>query len=189
MRLASVVALTLVATRLEPSIAVAQTNTGIGGPFNLIDSAGHNVTDRDFHGRFLLVFFGYTNCPDECPTTLNAIAQALKIMGDAAGDIQPLFITVDPARDSPAVIGRYVALFSPKITGLSGSPAQLRTAEREYHVYVGPTDPATGAINHSAILFLMGPDGRFITALNAELDARKLAVQLAHWSDRTAGAQ
>ncbi len=182
-RLAWVAALIMAATCLGPRISVAQTQTGIGGPFTLIDGAGRQVTDRDFHGKFLLVFFGYTNCPDLCPTTLNTISRSLKIMGNAAGKFQPLFITVDPARDSPAIIGRYVALFSPNIMGLSGSPADLRIIEREYHVYVGPTDPETGAINHSAILYLMGPDGRFITALNDDLNASQLATQLKHWSN------
>ena len=129
-----------------------------------------------------MVFFGYTNCPDLCPTTLDTIAQSLKLLGDGSRNIQPLFITVDPARDSPALIGRYVALFSSKITGLSGSPAQLQKVEREYHVYVGPADPKTGAINHSAILYLMGPDGRFITPLDDALSAGQLAVQLKHWT-------
>jgi cytochrome oxidase Cu insertion factor (SCO1/SenC/PrrC family) len=183
LRLGLFAACFLAATRLGLDISAAQTQTSIGGPFTLIDGAGRSVTDRDFEGKTLLVFFGYTNCPDLCPTTLNTISQSLKLLGQGSKNIQPLFITVDPARDSPALIDRYVALFSPRITGLSGSPAQLQKVEREYHVYVGPTDPKTGAINHSAILYLIGPDGRFITALNDGLSAGQLAAQLKHWSD------
>jgi protein SCO1/2 len=176
------VACILAAASLGPCISAAPAQASIGGPFSLINGAGRDVTDRDFRGKFLLVFFGYTNCPDLCPTTLEAIAQALKLLGAEAANIQPLFITVDPARDSPALMGRYVALFSPRITGLSGSPAQVQRVEREYHVYVGPADPKTGAINHSAILYIMGPDGRFITALNDTLSAGQLATQLKQWS-------
>jgi protein SCO1/2 len=173
----------MAAMQLGARISLAQTDASIGGPFTLINSAGQHVTDRDFHGKFLLVFFGYTNCPDLCPATLDTIAQSLKLLGNAAADIRPVFITVDPARDSPAIMGRYVALFSPNITGLSGSPDELRKVEREYHIYVGPEDPKTGAITHSAILYLMGPDGRFITAFNDGLSASQLAAQLKRGSN------
>jgi protein SCO1/2 len=92
--------------------------------------------------------------------------------------VQPLFITVDPVRDTPAVIGRYAALFSPRITGLSGTSAQLQSIEQEYHVYVGPTDPKTGAINHGAILYLMNKNGAFLTALCDNITTPALAAQL-----------
>jgi cytochrome oxidase Cu insertion factor (SCO1/SenC/PrrC family) len=149
-----------------------------GGSFHLVNAGGKPVTDQDFRGRFLLVFFGYTPCPDLCPTMLYTIAQALHQMGAQAGSVQPLFITVDPARDSPAIIGSYVALFSPRIIGLSGSAAELRQAEQDYHIYVGPTDPKTGAITHSAMLYIMAPDGGFLTALSGNQTAAGLAAQL-----------
>lgn len=140
----------------------------IGGPFALSDPSGRVVTERDFQGRFMLIYFGYSFCPDVCPTTLATIVQALARLGPEGDAIQPIFITVDPARDTPAVLGRYVATFSPRLIGLTGTPAQLRAVEAAYHVVVTPQAGAggeEGAIDHSAVLYLMGPEGRFITAL------------------------
>lgn len=151
---------------------------GFGGSFRLINAAGQPVTEQSFPGKFLLVFFGYTHCPDLCPTMLYTIAETLRQMGQQAANVQPLFITVDPARDTPAIMGSYVALFSPRIIGLTGTAAGLQQVEQEYHVYVGPTDSKTGAITHSALLYLMAPDGRFLNALNGNLTAAELAGQL-----------
>jgi protein SCO1 len=151
----------------------------VGGPFKLQTGTGARVTARDYRGKYLLVYFGYTNCPDLCPTTLYNIAQALRLMGAQAKAVQPLFITVDPARDTAPVIGRYVALFSPRIVGLTGSAAAIHDVVQEYHVYVGPEDPKTGAIDHGAILYVMGPDGRFITGLRDDLPPPALATDLA----------
>jgi protein SCO1/2 len=149
-----------------------------GGNFNLTDGTGLPVTEQNFRGKFLLVFFGYTNCPDLCPTMLYTIAQALNQLGDSAANVQPLFITVDPARDTPAIMSRYVALFSPRIVGLTGTVAELQRVEQEYHVYVGPTDQKTGAITHGAMLYIMSPDGSFITALSGYPTGAKLAARL-----------
>jgi len=149
-----------------------------GGGFSLTDGAGRTVTSRDFRGAFVLLMFGYTHCPDLCPTMLYTMVQALRQMGGAAAKVQPIFITVDPARDSPAEVGRYVALFSPRIIGLSGSKAAITRAEQAYDVYVGPADPRSGAISHSALLYVIAPDGSFLTALNGRLDADDLAAAL-----------
>jgi len=94
----------------------------VGGPFTLVSGDGHTVTDRDFRGKYLLVYFGYTYCPDVCPTTLNAVAGALDKLGSTADRLQPLFITVDPRRDTPEVIKQYTAAFSPRLLGLTGTP-------------------------------------------------------------------
>jgi protein SCO1 len=156
----------------------AQQTGTIGGDFSLTDGAGRMVTENDFRGRFLLVFFGYTNCPDVCPVTMYKIARALQLMGSQAANIQPLFITVDPTHDTPALVGKYAALFSSAIIGLSGTSRQIAHVEREYHVYVGPRDPKTGAIDHSAILYVMSPDGGFLSALPDHLSAAQLAASL-----------
>jgi len=147
----------------------------IGGSFSLVEVPERMVRDIDFHGKYLLVFFGYTDCPDLCPETLGKIAQALRMMGGRSTQIQVVFITVDPARDTPAVMASYVALFSPGIIGLSGSAAQIAAVEQEYHVYVGPRDAKTGAIAHSAILYIMRPDGGFATAMPDNVTAASLA--------------
>jgi protein SCO1/2 len=149
----------------------------IGGPFQLVDSQNRIVTDRDFRGRYLLVYFGYTGCPDICPTTLASVSQALRLLGARAAAVQPVFITVDPKHDTPSVMGRYVANFSPRLIGLSGTAAELQDAERAYHVTVEVT--ATG-INHSAVLYLMAPDGRFLAPLPADGSAAVIATDLTH---------
>lgn len=160
--------------------AQAQTPAGsISGNFTLADGAGKTITNHDFPGRYLLVFFGYTNCPDICPVTLERIARALALLGPQACRLQPIFITVDPARDSPATVSRYTALFSPDILGLSGSPKAIAQAIAAFHVYAGPADPHTGAIAHGALLYLLSPDGTLVAALPNTMPAPALAAKLA----------
>jgi cytochrome oxidase Cu insertion factor (SCO1/SenC/PrrC family) len=150
----------------------------IGGPFRLLDGRDRVITDRDFPGRYLLIYFGYTACPDVCPTTLSAVAGAMARLGPKADRVQPLFITVDPAHDTPSVIGPFVAAFSSRLIGLTGSAAALRSAERAYHVIVrsGPD-----GIDHSAVLYLMAPDGAFLAPLPANSDAATIATDLTHY--------
>jgi protein SCO1 len=153
----------------------------IGGPFALTDGSGRKVTDRDFRGRYLLVYFGYTSCPDACPTTLNQVAAALDRLGAKAAEVQPLFITVDPQRDTPAVIGPYAAAFGPGILGLTGEPDAIAQVLREYRVYANAN--AAGAkdytVDHSSILYLMGPDGGFVAAIPADATGEAIAKQIA----------
>jgi protein SCO1/2 len=144
----------------------------VGGPFALIDGNSKPVTDRDFHGKFMLVYFGYSFCPDVCPTTLNEIADAMDKLGPVAARVQPIFITVDPRRDTPAVIKQYAANFSPRLLGLTGTPEQIAKVAKEYRVYyaehrTGP-GPNDYSMDHSSILYLMGPDGQFIEPIPAE---------------------
>jgi protein SCO1/2 len=149
----------------------------VGGPFQLVDSQNRTVTDRDFRGRYLLVYFGYTGCPDVCPTTLVSVVQALRLLGARAAAVQPVFITVDPRHDTPSVMRSYVASFSSRLIGLTGTPAELAAAERAYHVTVDVT--ATG-INHSAVLYLMAPDGHFVAPLPADGSPSVIATDLDH---------
>jgi len=137
----------------------------IGGPFKLVDGAGKTVTDNDFRGRYMLVYFGYTHCPDVCPTTLSDMAGALdKLPAGDRAHVVPLFVTVDPARDIPSVIGDYVHAFGPEFVGLTGSPDAVAAAEQEYHVYAAKHPLAHGdyAMDHSSVLYVMGPDGKFL---------------------------
>src|SRR3954447_24211281 len=138
----------------------------IGGPFQLESGDGKPVTDRDFRGKYMLVYFGYTFCPDVCPTTLNAVADAMDKLGPKADRVQPLFITVDPKRDTPAVVKQYAAAFGHRVIGLTGSAEQIAKVSKEYRVYyaehrTGP-GPDDYAMDHSSILYLMGPDGAFV---------------------------
>ena len=154
----------------------------VGGPFTLVSGDGHTVTDRDFRGKYLLVYFGYTYCPDVCPTTLNAVAGALDKLGNTADRLQPLFITVDPRRDTPAVIKQYAAAFSSRLLGLTGTPAEIATVAKEYHVYyaehrTGP-GPNDYSMDHSSILYLMGPDGRFIAPIRADGTGAEIAAEI-----------
>ncbi len=155
----------------------------IGGPFTLVDGSGQTVTDRTFRGKYMLVYFGYTYCPDACPTTLNEVAGALDRMGAKGADIQPLFITVDPARDTPAVMKQYAKSFTPRLIGLTGTDAEIGRAEREYHVYAarhvtGP-GPNDYSMDHSSFMYLMGRDGRFIAPIETGDTAQQLAATLA----------
>ncbi len=154
----------------------------IGGPFSLTDGAGHTVTDRDFHGRWLLIYFGYTHCPDACPTTLSAIGGALdKLPPGKRKGFTVLFITVDPARDTPGVVGQYAKAFGPEFSGLTGSQEALSKVETEYRVYAQRHDLKGGdyAMDHSSIIYLVGPDGHFAGLLDDSLSPTEMAQRLA----------
>ena len=155
----------------------------IGGPFSLEDGNGRQVTDRDFRGKYMLIYFGYTFCPDVCPTTLTDMADALDRLGPKADRLQPLFITIDPKRDTPAVVKQYAAAFSPRLIGLTGSPEQIAQVANAYRVYYAEhrTGPGPGdyTMDHSSILYLMGPDGRFIAPIRADETAADMAADIA----------
>ena len=154
----------------------------IGGPFTLTEDNGTVVTDRDFRGDYLLIYFGYTRCPDICPLTLSAMAKALDLLGPRAARLRPLFITVDPQHDTPAVLRAYLQKFSSAIIGLSGSAAQIDAVEREFHVTstIHRTGPAADdyLVDHTAVLFLIGPDGRYLAPFAADETGPELAKHL-----------
>jgi len=137
----------------------------VGGPFTLIDQDGNKRSSTDFHGKYQLIYFGYSFCPDVCPTTLGVISQALDKMGVDQNRIVPIFITIDPDRDSPKVLKSYMAAFGPRFVGLTGSQAQITAVEKEYRVYAKKTPLAAGGygMDHSSVIYLMGADGRLVT--------------------------
>lgn len=151
----------------------------IGGPFRLTASDGKIVTDQDFRGKYLLIYFGYTICPDVCPTTLQSVAAALDVLGPKAASVQPLLITVDPARDTASVLAQYTAAFSPQLLGLTGTADEIAEVEKEYRVYTAIHRTGSGpdeySVDHSSVLFLMGPDGRFIARLRADASGPEIA--------------
>jgi protein SCO1/2 len=155
---------------------------GIGGPFSLVDGAGKPFTDRDLLGKSALIYFGYTFCPDICPTTLSSVVAALDALGPDAEKVRPVFISVDPKRDTPAVIRDYVAAFSPRLVGLTGSPEAVAEAAHAYRVYYAPHRTGNGpddyTMDHSSILYLMGPDGQFRALIRTDQSPQAMAADI-----------
>jgi protein SCO1/2 len=153
----------------------------LGGPFALTDHAGRPRTDGDFRGRYLLVFFGYASCAGMCPLALAHMAGALDLLGPAGERVQPLFISVDPARDTPARLAGFVAKLHPRLVGLTGTPAQTAAAAKAYNVESRPVARAGdgGAIlAHGTFVYLMGPDGRLLTLMPPVMDAETMAATI-----------
>jgi len=145
--------------------AVMWNREPIGGPFGLVDHTGRQRTDRDFRGKLLLVYFGFTSCPDVCPTDLQAMALALDQLGNCGASVQPLFVTVDPDRDTPELLGEYVPLFHPRLIGLSGDASSIRQAARAYKVYYAQVPTADGShytVDHSGFIYLMDRAGAYL---------------------------
>jgi len=137
----------------------------VGGPFELTDQTGHRRTDVDFRGKLVVLYFGYTYCPDLCPTELQSISLALDKLGAAAESVQPLFITVDPERDTPARLADFVSSFHPRLIGLTGSLADIRktaVAYRTFFVKSGAVTPGGYSVDHTGFIYLVGKDGRYL---------------------------
>lgn len=154
----------------------------IGGPFSLVDQDGKPVSEADYKGRYLLVYFGFTYCPDICPTSLARNVQALDLLGPAGEKVLPVMVSVDPERDTPAHLKEYVRLFSPRMVGLTGTPEQIAAAAKAYRVYYAkvpdPKDPDHYTMDHTSITYLMGPDGRFVQHFRHDLAPDEMAAQL-----------
>jgi cytochrome oxidase Cu insertion factor (SCO1/SenC/PrrC family) len=170
---------------LESWLAAQQPARGkalIESDFSLVDHTGKPVTDEDFAGKWQLVFFGFTYCPDVCPTTLNDISVVLEKLGDDADQVQPLFITVDPERDTPEVMAEYVANFDPRIVGLTGSPEQVKQAAQAFRAYYAKAEredqPDGYTMDHSAFLYLMNPEGEYATHFSASDDPAAIADEI-----------
>ena len=154
----------------------------IGGPFSLVGADGKPVTDRDFRGRYMLIFFGFTHCPDICPAELQVIAQALEQLGDKAKTVVPIFITLDPERDTPEAMANYVKSFGPNFVGLTGSPEAIAAAAKAYRVAYSKVENKESAgdysVDHSALVYLMDPEGRYVTHFSYGLSADQMAEKL-----------
>ncbi len=156
----------------------------IGGPFALIDHQGRAVTDRDFRGRFLLLFFGYAHCSSVCPIGLRHMTQALDLLGERGAAVVPVLITVDPARDTPENLGPALAQIHPRLIGLTGTPDQLAAARRAYRVGAEATgtDLTGGALyQHGTFIYLIGPDGGFLTLFPPVMPPAALAAAIARY--------
>jgi cytochrome oxidase Cu insertion factor (SCO1/SenC/PrrC family) len=137
----------------------------VGGPYRLIDQDGRPRTTADFRGKYQLLYFGYTFCPDVCPTTLALIAASLDKMGPQQSRIVPIFITIDPERDKPQILKKYLAAFGPRFVGLTGSAQNIAAVEKEYRVYAKkqPLKDGNYGMDHSSVIYLLGPDGRLLS--------------------------
>ncbi|MCP5411838.1 MAG: SCO family protein [Alphaproteobacteria bacterium] len=162
----------------------------VGGPFQLIDQNGNKVSDADFRGRYMMIYFGYSFCPDVCPTTLAVMAGALDKLGADASRVVPVFITVDPDRDNPKVLKQYMAAFGPRFVGLTGDHDAIAKAEKEFRVYSKkrPLDPAKPdgnyAMDHSSVIYLIGPDGKMVSYYDEAISPDDLAADI---KDKMAG--
>ncbi len=157
----------------------ALSSPSIGGPFTLVATDGKTVTDQTYRGKWLFIYFGYTFCPDACPTALNNISVALEKLGAEADKIQPLFITVDPKRDTPQVMGDYLKSFDPRIVGLTGSQAQTDGVAKAYRVYVATQENGGDyAVDHSAYFYLMDPQGKFVNVIAGDVPGDQMADKL-----------
>lgn len=156
------------------------TSSAIGGPFTLVDQDGKTVTDADFKGKPALIFFGYTHCPDVCPTTLFEVSEVLRALNGDAGKAQALFISIDPERDTPAVMKDYLSSFDPHLRGLTGSVEQIAAAEKNYRVYAKKVPGANGeyTMDHTALVYLMDKQGRFIAPFNLKRAPELAAADL-----------
>jgi protein SCO1/2 len=168
----------------EPPLAGA----AIGGDFTLTNSKGETVRWGDFAGKYRVVYFGYAFCPDICPTDMQRVAQGLKMLkakdADKAAKIVPIFISVDPERDTPKVVGEFAAAFSPDIVGLTGTPEQIAAAAKAFKVAYGRGKDVPGGgylVDHSTIVYLFGPDGEPLATLPTDLGADAVAAELGKW--------
>ena len=165
---------------------ISTTPTQIGGPFALTDQNGMRRTDADYRGKYMLIFFGYTYCPDVCPTTLAVISAALNMMGSRADRIVPIFITVDPKRDKPEILKAYLNAFGARWVGLTGEPEEIASVAKAYRVFYreSPGEGDNYTVDHSGVVYLMKPDGSYLAnysltnspdAMAADLTRRTIA--------------
>ncbi len=154
----------------------------VGGPFTLTDHTGQRVTDKDFLGRYLLVFFGFTNCPDICPSGLQVMSAALDKLGPTADAVTPIFITVDPERDTVEKLAAYVKSFHPRLVGLTGSSDEIAAAIKTYRVYAQKVEddktPGAYSYDHAALFYVMGKNGQFIAPIPHSTDVNEVASAL-----------
>ena len=176
-----------------PAVGGVQLPQGLvlGGPFSLVDQTGRAVTERDFAGQWLLLYFGYTYCPDVCPTELGTIAAAIDALGPLGEKVLPVMVTVDPQRDTPAQLADYVSRFHPRMLGLTGTPEQVAEAARRYRVYYAKVNrPDAGAylMDHSSFVYLVGPDGRVRSLFRPEAGPDDIAAVVRAQLTRAAAA-
>ena len=162
----------------------------IGGPFTLVDQTGATRTDKDFRGKLMLIYFGYTYCPDICPTALQVMSVALDMLGDKANEVVPIMITVDPERDTPSHLRDYVKNFSSRLIGLTGSAAAIKQAAKEFRVYYRKADVNEEGkkstdkdylMDHSSGIYLMDRKGRYLTHFTPQSQSEDIAKEIRNY--------
>lgn len=168
------------------STPVGQRSSGValvGGPFTMVNHKGETVTEKTFAGKPMLLFFGFTYCPDVCPTELQVMAEALRQLGDKGADIQPILVSIDPERDTPEVMAAYVANFGDRFIGLTGTPEQVRQMASAYRVFYQKVEnkdaPESYLMDHSSIIYLMDTENKFLKHFTYSTDAKALAEGIA----------
>jgi protein SCO1/2 len=172
-----------------PAPKIASSLTGaIGGPFTLTATDGRTVTDQTYRGKWQLIYFGYTSCPDACPTALNNMGVALDRLGKDAGAVQAIFITVDPKRDTREALADYLKSFDPRIVALTGTEDQIAAVVKEYRVYVSAhsEEGSDYSVDHSNLYYLINPDGKFGNVLPGDLSGDDMASGLRELTKHTA---
>ncbi|HUJ37353.1 MAG TPA: SCO family protein [Hyphomicrobium sp.] len=180
---AAVALLPQVRERLFPSVERQVSGKAlIGGAFTLTDSTGKRVTEQSFRGKYMLLFFGYTSCPDICPAGLQLMAGALEKLGPKAERITPVFISVDPERDTPEKLAGYVKNFDPRLVGLTGTPEEIAAVAKAYKVYYAKTPskehPDDYTMDHTSIIYVMDPNGEFVTHFTPATSVDEMAAKL-----------
>lgn len=163
---------------------IAVTSDAFGGPFTLTDHTGKTVSEKDYAGTYRLIYFGFTYCPAICPTELAKITNALNLLGDKGKDIQPLFITIDPERDTVEAMGKYVSLFHPSLVGLTGTPAQTKDVAKAYKIYfakVKDESMSDYTMDHSSFIYFIAPDDRLLRIFRMEDSAETMADVISRW--------
>jgi protein SCO1/2 len=155
----------------------------IGGPFTLTDTSGKQVTDKDFRGRYMLIFFGYTHCPDICPAGLQLISAVLDNLKGKADQLAPIFVSVDPARDTPEKLGAYVKNFNPRFIGLTGTDKEIAAVAKAYKVFYNKVpskdgDAADYSMDHTGIIYVMDPQGNFVTHFTPATSVDEMTAKL-----------
>jgi protein SCO1 len=178
------IGLVLLAVLVLPNSAAPQITLPPEGSnlrFALTAADGSSITEQSYRGKWQVIYFGYTFCPDVCPTTLMDIAGALDALGPGAGAVQALFITIDPKRDTPGILTEYLKSFDPRIVGLTGTPAQISLAAKSFHVFYErqDTDDGNYVYDHSRFVYLVDPDGKFAEAIASEGGGKQIADALA----------
>ena len=171
-----------------PPIRPPLAGSSIGGPFTLVDQNGRTVTDRRFAGKYRIMYFGYTFCPDVCPTDMQNVGAGLRLFEKSdpvlAAKVVPIFVTVDPARDTPAVLKQFVSAFHPRMVGLTGSEAAIAKVKDAFKVYSAKGDASPGGgylVNHTRQTYLMDPEGKPLALIPADQNPRAVADELKRW--------
>lgn len=172
-------------TKTRGDLANGSGEALVKAEFTLTDATGKTIKASDFRGRYLLVYFGFTHCPDICPTSLLLMSNVLGQLGSKGEKIQPLFITIDPERDTPKLVGTYVSHFNKRFVGLSGTPEQIKHAADSFKVFYSKVETKESAlgyvVDHSGFIYLMGPDGEYITHFPATVSEQELTQGLTRY--------